>query len=99
MKDKIKIALAQISSKRENKEGNFEKIEGITLKAKEQGADLAIFPELSLSGYVVRDQIYELAETIPGRNCKESGEVGKENKHSCYFWNARVKRKNTGNNF
>jgi predicted amidohydrolase len=66
MKDKIKLALAQISSKRENKEGNFQKIEALTLKAKEQGADIAIFPELSLSGYVVRDQIYELAETIPG---------------------------------
>ena len=66
MKEKIKLALAQISSKRENKEGNLQKIEKLTLKAKEQGADLAIFPELSLSGYVVRDQLYELAETIPG---------------------------------
>ena len=66
MKDKIKLALAQINSKRENKEGNFQKIESLTSKAKEQGADLVIFPELSLSGYVVRDQIYELAETIPG---------------------------------
>jgi len=66
MKDKIKLALGQISCKRENKEGNFQKIESLTLKAKEQGADLAIFPELSLSGYVVRDQLYELAETIPG---------------------------------
>ncbi len=66
MKDKIKLALAQISSNRENKEGNLQKIEAITLKAKEQGADLAIFPELSLSGYVIRDQFYELAETIPG---------------------------------
>ncbi len=66
MKDKIKIALCQISSKREDKDANLQKIEKLTLKAKEQGADLAIFPELSLSGYVVRDQLYELAETIPG---------------------------------
>jgi predicted amidohydrolase len=66
MKDKIKLALAQISSKRENKEANLQKIEALTFKAKEQGADLAIFPELSLTGYVVRDQVYELAETIPG---------------------------------
>jgi len=66
MKDKIKLALAQISSKRENKEVNLQKIESLTFKAKEQGADLAIFPELSLTGYVVRDQFYELAETIPG---------------------------------
>jgi predicted amidohydrolase len=66
MKDKIKLALAQISSKRENKNENFLKIEKLTLKAKEQAADLVIFPELSLTGYVVRDQVYELAETIPG---------------------------------
>jgi len=66
MKDKIKLALAQISSNRENKEANIEKIEKLTLRAKEQGADLVIFPEMSLTGYVVRDQLYELAETIPG---------------------------------
>ncbi len=66
MKHKIKLALCQISSKRENKEANLQKIEKLTLKAKQQGADLAIFPELSLTGYVVLDQIYELAETIPG---------------------------------
>ena len=50
MKDKIKIALAQISSKRESKEANFQKIEKLTIEAKEQGADLAIFPEMSLTG-------------------------------------------------
>jgi predicted amidohydrolase len=71
MKGKITLALAQISSKRENKEGNLQKIEKVTLKAKEQGADIAIFPELALSGYVVRDQIYELAENIPGPTVKK----------------------------
>jgi predicted amidohydrolase len=71
MKEKIKLALAQISSKRENKKANLQKIKEFTLKAKEQAADLVIFPELSLSGYVVRDQIYELAETIPGPATKK----------------------------
>ncbi len=66
MKEKIKLALAQIESRRENKEQNLLKIEVITIKAKEQAADLVIFPELCLSGYVMHDQIYELAETIPG---------------------------------
>jgi predicted amidohydrolase len=66
MKNKIKLALAQISSKREGKSENLRKIEKLTLKAKEQGADLVIFPEMSLTGYVVLDQVYELAETIPG---------------------------------
>ena len=66
MKDKIKLALAQISSKREDKETNLQKIEKLTYKAKEQEVDLVIFPELCISGYVVRDQFYEMAETIPG---------------------------------
>lgn len=66
MKDKIRLALAQISSKRENKKANFSKIEQLTLNAKQEKTDLIIFPELSLTGYVVLDQIYGLAETIPG---------------------------------
>ena len=70
MKENIKLALAQISSKRENKKANLQKIEEATVKAKEQAADLVIFPELSLTGYVVKDQIYELAETIPGPSIK-----------------------------
>lgn len=66
MKKKIKLALAQMSSKRENKEKNLRKIVEFTNKAKEQGADLVIFPELCLTGYVLHDQIYELAEVVPG---------------------------------
>ena len=53
MKKKIKLALAQINSKRENKKANLQKIEEFTTKAKEQGADLVIFPELSY--YHLRD--------------------------------------------
>jgi predicted amidohydrolase len=71
MKEKIKLALAQVSSKREDKKENLQKIEEFTVKAKEQAADLVIFPELSLTGYVVRDQIYQLAETIPGSATKK----------------------------
>jgi predicted amidohydrolase len=78
MKDKIKLALAQISSKREDKERNFQKIEELTFKAKEQGADLVIFPELSLSGYVIRDQYYELAETIPGPTVEKVERLAKK---------------------
>lgn len=66
MKNKIKLALAQITSKRESKSENILKIEKLTLNAKQQGADLIIFPEMSLTGYVLLDQVYELAETIPG---------------------------------
>jgi predicted amidohydrolase len=78
MKEKIKLALAQISSKRENKKANLQKIEEATVKAKEQAADLVIFPELSLTGYVVKDQIYELAETIPGPSVKRIEAVARK---------------------
>jgi predicted amidohydrolase len=78
MKIKIKLALAQISSRRENKKENLRKIEEFTKKAKEEAADLVIFPELSLTGYVVHDQIYELAETIPGPSTQRIEELAKK---------------------
>jgi predicted amidohydrolase len=68
MKEKIKIALAQISCKRGAKTENIRKIEDTVVRAKKQGAELVVFPELSVTGYVLRDQIYELAETIPGQS-------------------------------
>jgi len=68
MKEKIKVALAQISCKRGDKAENIKKIESQVIRAKRQGAELVIFPELSLTGYTMRDQIYELAETIPGHS-------------------------------
>src|SRR3972149_5051312 len=78
MKEKIILSLAQISSKRENKKENLQKIEKLTIKAKEQAADLVIFPELSLTGYVIRDQIYELAETIPGPATKKIEDIARK---------------------
>jgi len=77
MKKNIKIALAQIRSKRENKKANLQKIEEFTLKAKNQGANLVIFPELSLTGYVLHDQVYELAEEIPGPSIKRVEDLAK----------------------
>jgi predicted amidohydrolase len=78
MKKKVKLALAQISSKREDKKANLQKIEEFTVKAKEQSADLVIFPELSLTGYVLHDQVYELAEVIPGPSTKTIEELAKK---------------------
>jgi predicted amidohydrolase len=68
MKGTFKVALAQISCRRGDKTENIRKIEDNVVRAKKQGAELVIFPELSVTGYVLRDQVYELAETIPGRS-------------------------------
>ena len=78
MKEKITLALAQISSERGNKKENLTKIEELTLRAKGQAADLVIFPELCLTGYVVKDQLYELAETIPGPSTRRIEELARK---------------------
>ena len=78
MKDKIKLALCQISCKRENKEANLNKIEELTLKAKRQEVDLAIFPEMSLTGYVLLDQVYGLAEPIQGPSTQRMEKLAKK---------------------
>ncbi|MDH7563384.1 MAG: carbon-nitrogen hydrolase family protein [Candidatus Bathyarchaeota archaeon] len=75
---KFKIALAQIECKQTDKESNLEKISKATANAKKQGAKLVIFPELALTGYVVKDEIYELAERIPGPTTDSIAKLAKK---------------------
>jgi len=77
LKEKFDVALAQISCKPGDKQGNLKKIEKMALRAHKEGADLLIMPELSLTGYVVRDQIYELAEEIPGESTRHMQRIAK----------------------
>ena len=93
MKEKIKLALAQISCKQANKTENIKKIEKIVTKAKSQAAELVIFPELSLTGYVVRDQIYELAETIPGPSTNIIENIARKTKIHIVFGMPEVSEK------
>lgn len=78
MKERFQVALAQIECKRADKKENLEKIKRNAERAKKQGADLLIFPELSLTGYFVRDQIYELAESIPGPSTRIMEGIAKQ---------------------
>ncbi|MEM2994618.1 MAG: carbon-nitrogen hydrolase family protein [Candidatus Bathyarchaeia archaeon] len=80
MKDKIKIALAQISCKLADKTENIKKMEETVAKARKQGANLVIFPELSLTGYVVRDRIYQIAEPIHGPSTQAMEDIAKKSK-------------------
>lgn len=93
MKEKIKIALAQISCNRENKIENIKKIKELTEKAKTHGADLVIFPELSLTGYIIRDQVYEMAETIPGPSTQKIEEIAKKTNLHIIFGMAELSQK------
>lgn len=57
---KVKLALAQINTRLGVVESNLEKHLQLIGRAVQQGADLVIFPELSLTGYVLQD----LAPTV-----------------------------------
>jgi len=52
---KLSLALAQIDTVLGNVEANLEKHLVYIKNARQQGADLLVFPELSLTGYVLQD--------------------------------------------
>lgn len=80
MPKKVNVALAQISCKVGDKKHNMNVIKKNVKQAKRRGADLVIFPELSLTGYITRDTTYELAEAIPGPSTRLLEEVTKKEK-------------------
>jgi len=58
---KVKLALAQINTKLGVVESNLEKHLQYIHRAVEEGTDLVIFPELSLTGYVLQDLVPTVA--------------------------------------
>ncbi len=62
----FRVAIAQVHAELRNKEKNIEKIEKSAEEAKELGAQLLIFPELFLTGYNIRNDLFRLAEAIDG---------------------------------
>lgn len=64
---KINLALAQITTHLGVVEANLEKHLSIARQARASGADLVIFPELSLTGYVLQDLAAAVAHSpVPG---------------------------------
>ena len=72
----LKIAVAQFEPKDGDKEYNLSVIERLTNQAKEAGADVISFHELSITAYTFlkdleREEIYDIAEEIPdGKSCQ-----------------------------
>jgi len=58
---KFNVALCQISPVIADLEKNLAKHLDFIEKARARGADLALFPELSLTGYLLRDAVHEVA--------------------------------------
>ncbi|MFZ4826383.1 MAG: nitrilase-related carbon-nitrogen hydrolase [Phototrophicaceae bacterium] len=94
----VKIALSQIYPQVGNLERNLEKHLHHIEEARQQQADLIVFPELSLVGYYVMDLVSELAQTpseqdpIFARLLKESqtidimvGFIQEDSRHRYYI--------------
>ncbi|MDR1997260.1 MAG: hypothetical protein LBQ83_02930 [Candidatus Margulisbacteria bacterium] len=59
----MQISLAQIYPTLGNIAENYQLLERETLAAQKAGAQLIIFPELALTGYLLKDQVYDLLQT------------------------------------
>ena len=59
--DPLRIALAQIAPRLGDVEHNLQQHLDIIAQARDQNADLVVFPELSLTGYFLRDMVPDVA--------------------------------------
>ena len=64
----INLALAQINTKLGDVQSNLEKHLDLIAQAKSQKADLLVFPELSLTGYVLQDLVASVAHRAADSN-------------------------------
>lgn len=80
MKQDLRVALIVCSSVVGDTHANLSKIEKWTGAAKQMGAQLACFPELSATGYHVGEEINKVAETIPGRSSERIAGIAKKHR-------------------
>lgn len=57
----MQIALAQFAPRLGEVDANLEQVADWTRRAVDSGAELVVFPELALTGYVLRDLVPEVA--------------------------------------
>ncbi|HZD13167.1 MAG TPA: carbon-nitrogen hydrolase family protein, partial [Candidatus Binatus sp.] len=74
----VTLLLAQSGPKLLDKARNIKTIRDQASKAQKKNIDLLIFPELHLTGYTMRDEVYNLAETIPGPSTKSIEKIARE---------------------
>jgi predicted amidohydrolase len=74
----VSLLLAQTGPKLGNKERNLKQIAEQASTARKKNIDLLIFPELHLTGYTMRDEVFHLAESIPGPSTRKVESFAKE---------------------
>lgn len=79
-KNKVKVAAVQMEPKLMDTTENLNRMKSMTREAASRGADLIVFPECSLTGYVFhgRTEAISYAETIPGPSSEELAQLCRE---------------------
>ncbi len=75
----VTIALLQSDTAIGNKKANIEKGAALVAKAAEQGAQIAVLPELFLTGYDLKEGYLAVAEPLNGPSICEFRHIAKEN--------------------
>ena len=81
----VSLLLAQTGPKLGNKERNLKQISEQASKARRKNVDLLIFPELHLTGYTMRDEVFHLAEPIPGPSTRKVETIAREHRVHVIF--------------
>jgi predicted amidohydrolase len=74
----MKISLAQFQPKLKDKQGNLQKIEAYMKEANTAGADVIVFPELALTGYLLKEDVSKFAEEENGPSIRSLQAICKE---------------------
>ncbi|MGE5703158.1 MAG: carbon-nitrogen hydrolase family protein [Clostridia bacterium] len=74
----MRLSIAQIETRVNDKQYNLEKIKRYLYEAKAQKSDLVLFPELVLTGYSIGPWLPEAAETVDGESVRYVQRLCKE---------------------
>ena len=79
---KVRVTLAQVTCQLHDKAANLRRMRGVVMKAK---GKIVIFPELNLTGYIPRDDLFSQAETVVGSTIKAVLKLAKEARKDVVF--------------
>jgi N-carbamoylputrescine amidase len=75
----LQVAAVSMFSALGNKAENLSRMESLVRKAAQSGAQAVCFPELNLSGYLLKRNPAEIAETIPGPSSEAVWQMAQKN--------------------
>lgn len=79
---KVSVTLAQVTCQLHDKAGNLKRMRSVVERAK---GKIVVFPELNLTGYLPRDDLFGQAETIVGPTIRSVQKLAKDSRKDIVF--------------